>query len=206
MPLPHLTICEGYSGHLLHNWNKDDLIAPIGSLSVLMLCWDGATSACRTQLKTSQNECFSDCYEIPPRLLLSCSSGSLSRDKNTRLESKELHDMSLKARMNVMPCSGRKSAKVSICHSLLCHARRRMRPKHPQTCCKLVHLGFGACMHLFFCELSLCNGRNIRSRFLVYGDGSQQLSQEKLCWLWVQKVASSFEAVSKEMYWWAASS
>ncbi len=155
---------------------------------------------------TTQNECFSDCYEIPPRLLLSCSSGSLSRDKNTRLESKELHDMSLKARMNVMPCSGRKSAKVSICHSLLCHARRRMRPKHPQTCCKLVHLGFGACMHLFFCELSLCNGRNIRSRFLVYGDGSQQLSQEKLCWLWVQKVASSFEAVSKEMYWWAASS
>ena len=31
----------------------------------------------------------------------------------------------------------------------------------PQTspCCKLVHLGFGACMHLFLCEPCLCNRR-----------------------------------------------
>ena len=125
MPLPHLTICEEYSGHLLHNWNKGDLIALIGSLSVLTLCWDGATSACRTQLKTNVSP-------TAMKSLRGCSSGSLSREKNARLESKELHGMSLKARMNVMPSSGRKSAEVSICHSLLCHARRRMRPKHPQ--------------------------------------------------------------------------
>ena len=31
----------------------------------------------------------------------------------------------------------RKSAEVSICHSLLCHARRLMSPKHPQTCCSV---------------------------------------------------------------------
>ena len=73
--------------------------------------------------------------------------------------------MSLKASMNAMPCCGRKSAEVSICRSLLCHARRLMSPKHPQTHCKLVHLGFGACMHLFFGKLSLCNGREHSFQF-----------------------------------------
>ena len=114
--------------------------------------------------------------------------------------------MSLKARMNAMPCSGRKSAEVSICHSLLCHARGRMRYKHSQTCCKLVHLGFGACMHLFCCELSLCNRREHAFQFSCLWWWESKLSQEKLSWLCIQKVASSFEAVSKEMYWWAASS
>ena len=46
----------------------------------------------------------------------------------------------------------------------------------------------------------------MRSSFLVYGDGSQNYHKEKLSWLCIQKVASSFEAVSREMYWWAASS
>ena len=76
----------------------------------------------------------------------------------------------------------------------------------PQTCCKLVHLGFGACMRLFFCELSLCNRREHAFQFSCLWWWESKLSQEKLSWLCIQRVASSFEAVSKEMYWWAASS
>ena len=64
------------------------------------------------------------------------------------------------------------------------------RPRHHQHI-NLMHLGLELACTCSLASSACATGENIRSWFLVYRDASQQQSQETLCWLRVQRVASS---------------